>query len=204
MPARLVKSNTKFRTYSIKGETLEDLWASIRSRGPRDPNDNKNVAFLTTTTLSCDPDALDAEGDGRITVERRSGWFEARAKVKRMEMRFTSEIRCPKRSVGGLSWAATAEWYRFYACALVHEGEHVKKALEESKRIVSEINGLRGEGLGQTEAEAAQGARDDLVTRIFDDYQGKMDARLNKLHAKFDKTTKHGASKGAKLDLSVV
>lgn len=172
--------------------------------GPVDPNDGKHVAFLTTTEIVFDPDKATFAGVGKIKLDKRSGWFDAKTRINKMDVIMMSYIDGPKRPASGLSKPATKEWLRFYDKAWAHEVEHIKKAVKESEAIVKEINALRGSGLGETEKEAAEAAIDDLKTKIFDKYTGKMDARLNKIHAKFDKSTKHGETKGAKLDTSVV
>lgn len=203
MPARLHAPNPRMISYPVRGATLRDVWDKVLRAGPVDPNDKKHVAFLTTTELTFDPAKATYEGDGRMKIEKRTGWFDAKAKIKRMDVILMSYIESPKHSGGGLSKPAAREWQRFCDKALKHEIEHVKKAIKESELIVKELNALRGTGLGETERDAANAAIDDLKTRIYDNYLGQMDARLNKMHAKFDKSTKHGEKQGAKLDTSV-
>ena len=203
MPASLSYAAPRFNTYKAKGTNLKEVWDSIVRNGPVDPNDNKKVAFLTTTELSFDPDKATFTGDGKMKKDKRTDWFEAKCKIKNLNLVLMSYVDVPPMGIKGLSKAATKEWRRFYEKARVHEMEHIKKAIKESEKITSEINALRGSGLGETEEEAGNAAINDLKTKLFDNYIREMDARLNKIHAKFDKATKHGEKKGAKLNTKV-
>ena len=204
MAAKLKIQAPILSSYSAGGATLKDIWKKILKSGPIDPNDKKHVAFLTTTELSFDPDKGRYEGDGRITVHRATGWFEATAKVKDLELNLLTYIDCPKAQMSKLSKPAQKEWKRFFDRALRHEGEHHVKAKDESSNILKEINALRGSGLGETQEEAANAAIDDLKTIMFDTYiGGAMDDRLNRIHKDFDKSTKHGEKTGAKLDTTI-
>ncbi|KIC16484.1 DUF922 domain-containing protein [Leisingera sp. ANG-DT] len=202
MPVSLTVKNVVYDTYSVSGKTLPDIAKSIKKSGPKDPNDNKKVAFLTTTELEC----LTAKGkyvaDGKPKIDKKTGWFEVTAKVSALKLILHTTVKCPKRSVSGLSPRALIEWYRFYACCLVHEAEHVSKAKKECEKIAKELNKLKGTGLADTEADALKMAQEDLMRviniHIFDDRD-----RLNEMHRKFDRTSHHGEKKGALLDTSV-
>ncbi|WP_109467655.1 DUF922 domain-containing protein [Albibacillus kandeliae] len=204
MPASLTYASPRFATYKTKGKTLKEVWDSIVKTGPVDPNDNKHVAFLTTTEVTFDPDRASFTGDGKIKVEKRTGWFEAKCKIKSMNVILMSYVDCPNMSVSGLSKTATKEWRRFYEKARSHEMEHVKKAVAECEKMVKELNAMRGTGLGETETDARNFAIDDLKTKMFEKFGGSaMDDRLNKIHGAFDKSTKHGEKAGAKLNTSI-
>ena len=204
MAAKLKVQAPMLSFYSVGGATLKDIWKKILKVGPVDPNDRKHVAFLTTTELSFDPDKGRYEGDGRITVHRATGWFEATAKVKALELSLLTYIDGPKAQLNKLSKPAQKEWKRFYDRAIKHEGEHYTKAKAEAEKFLKEINALRGSGLGETQEDAANAAIDDLKTIMYDTYiGGAMDDRLNRIHKDFDKSSKHGEKTGAKLDTAI-
>lgn len=202
MPVTLTMKNVVYDTYSVSGKTLADIAKSIKSKGPKDPNDNKKVTFLTTTELEC----LTAKGkyvaDGKPKIDKKTGWFEVKAKVSALKLVLHPSVRCPKRSVSGLSGRALIEWYRFYAACLIHEAQHVDKAKKECEKIAKELSKLKGTGLAGTEADALKMAKEDLMRtiniHIFDDRD-----RLNEIHRKLDHSTHHGESKGALLDTSI-
>ena len=202
MPVSLTMKNVRYDTYSVSGKTLADIAKSIKSKGPKDPNDNKKVTFLTTTELEC----LTAKGkyvaDGKPKIDKKTGWYEVTAKISTLKLVLHPSVRCPKRSVSGLSTMAVVEWYRFYAACLVHEAEHVDRAKKECAKIAKEQERLRGKGLAETEAEALKQAQEDLMRainiHIFDDRD-----RLNALHRKIDHASHHGEKKGALLDVTV-
>ncbi|WP_027256486.1 DUF922 domain-containing protein [Leisingera aquimarina] len=202
MPVSLTMKSVVYDTYSVSGKTLPDIAKSIKSKGPKDPNDNKKVAFLTATELEC----LTAKGkyaaDGKPKIEKKTGWFEVKAKVSALKLVLHPTVRCPKRSVSGLSPRALIEWYRFYACCLVHEAQHVDKAKKECEKIAKELNKLKGTGLADTEAEALKLAKEDLMREINNHIFIDRD-RLNEVHRKFDHSTHHGETKGALLDASI-
>ncbi|MDE4140032.1 MULTISPECIES: DUF922 domain-containing protein [Rhodobacterales] len=202
MAVSLTVKPVAYDTYSVSGKTLPDIAKSIKSKGPKDPNDNKKVTFLTSTELEC----LTAKGkyvaDGKAKIDKKTGWFEVTTKVSTLKLILHTTVRCPKRSVSGLSPRALIEWYRFYACCLAHEGEHLIKAKKECEKIAKELDKLKGTGLAETEAEALKLAQEDLIRviniHIFDDRN-----RLNEVHRKFDHSSHHGEKKGALLDTSV-
>jgi len=194
---------TKLRTYKVTGKTLIDIGKFIDRKGPVDPNDGARVAFLTETALDCNPSKGKYKATRKPKVDRKTGWFDAEVKINSLKVTMIPTIDCPKRAVMGLSTAAFVEWIRFYVACLVHEGHHVEKAKKECQKIVKEMNALRGSGLAVTEADAEKEAIDDLIFAIHNFFDEQPD-RLNKIHATFDRSTGHGASKGAKLDRSVV
>ncbi|OBY28775.1 DUF922 domain-containing protein [Leisingera sp. JC1] len=202
MPVSLTVKTVVYDTYSVSGKTLPDIAKSIKKSGPKDPNDNKKVAFLTTTELEC----LTAKGkyvaDGKPKIDKKTGWFEVTAKVSALKLNLHTTVKCPKRSVSGLSPRALIEWYRFYACCLAHEAQHLDKAKKECDKIAKELDKLKGKGLADTEADALKMAREDLMREINNHIFVDRD-RLNEVHRKFDRSSHHGEKKGALLDTSV-
>jgi len=203
MPATLVAPSAKYQTYSVSGKTLVDIAKSIDRKGPVDPNDRKRVVFLTETALDCNPSKGKYKATRKPKIDKKTGWFDAEVKIDSLKLTMNSTITCPKRAVSGLSTKAFVEWIRFYVACMVHEGEHIEKAKKECQNIVKEMNALRGTSLGETEAEAETEAINNLIYSLHNFFDRQPD-RLNKLHAKFDKSTSHGGSKGAKLDKTIV
>lgn len=203
MPVSLTMKNVTYDTYSVKGKTLTEIAKSIKKSGPKDPNDNKKVAFLTTTALDAEVTKGKYVADGKAKIDKKTGWFEVTYKIKSLKLILTPSVRCPKRSVSGLSPRAMVEWFRFYASALVHEAKHVDMSKKESEKIAKEIDKLRGKGLGETEKEAQAMAEDDLK-RAVNNYFFVERERLNEIHRKFDHSTHHGEKQGALLDTSIV
>lgn len=202
LPATLTTPTTKFEAYNVSGKTLAEVAKSINRKGPVDPNDRKRVAFLTEAKVDCSPSKGKYKLSRKLKVDKQTGWFDAEVQIDALKVTMTSKILCPKRSVSGLSTAAYVEWLRFYMACLAHEGEHVEMAKKECKKMIREMNALRGAGLAETEAEAEVEARSDLVFALHNFFDEQPD-RLNRLHAKFDKSTRHGETTGAKLDTTV-
>lgn len=202
MPVSLTVKPVVYDPYPVSGKTLPDVAKSIKKSGPKDPNDNKKVAFLTTTELECMTAKGKFAADGKAKIDKKTGWFEVRAKVSALKVVLHTTVRCPRRSVSGLTPRALIEWYRFYACCLAHEAQHVDKAKKECGKIAKELDKLKGTGLAETEAEALKQAKEDLMRviniHIFDGRD-----RLNEVHRKFDRSSHHGEKKGALLDTSV-
>ncbi len=203
MPVSLTMKNVTYDTYSVKGKTLADIAKSIKKSGPKDPNDKKKVAFLTTTALDAEITKGKYGADGKAKIDKKTGWYEVTYKIKSLKLILSPSVRCPKRSVSGLSPRAMVEWYRFYGAALLHEAEHVSKAKKESEKIAKEIDKLRGKGLADTEKDAQAMAEEDLK-HVIHNYFFVERERLNDIHRKFDRSTHHGEKHGALLDTAIL
>ncbi len=203
MPATLTSPSAKYQTYSVSGKTLVEIAKSIDRKGPVDPNDRKRVVFLTETALDCNPSKGKYKATRKPKTDKKTGWFDAEVKIDTLKLTMVSTITCPKRAVSGLSTKAFVEWIRFYVACMVHEGRHIEKAKKECQNIIKEMNAMRGTGLADTEADAETEAINNLIYALHNLFIQQRE-RLNQLHAKFDKSTSHGASKGAKLDKTVV
>ncbi len=202
MATTLTVKKVSYDTYSVSGKTLKEIAKSLKKKGPVDPNDKKRVAFLTTTELDCLVTKGKYVTDGKPVKDKKTGWFEVTKKISSLKMVLTPSVKCPKRSVSGLSIRAGLEWYRFYAAALVHEAKHVEKAKKESEKIAKEVDALRGKGLAETVAEAEKMAEEDLKNVIRNYFFIERD-RLNVIHRKLDHSTHHGEKQGALLDTSI-
>lgn len=203
MPATLIAPSAKYQTYSVSGKTLADIAKSIDRKGPVDPNDRKRVVFLTETALDCNPSKGKYKATRKPKTDKKTGWFDAEVKIDTLKLTMVSTVTCPKRAVSGLSTKAFVEWIRFYVACMVHEGKHIEKAKKECQNIVKEMNALRGSGLAETEADAETEAINNLIYSLHNFFDQQPN-RLNKLHAKFDKSSHHGQGHGAKLDKTIV
>ncbi len=184
--------------YTVKGATLAGLRKQIDKSGPRDPNDGKKCAALTTTKLVVDLGKAEPVGAGPI--EEYDGVFFATAKLKSLTLRMESEILMPRLSGKGLSKKAQAEWNNFEKQLGYHEGKHFRLAFDEAGAIAKEMEEMRAEGTGGTAREAAELAFANLLTALKDTYETGLDDRLAAIHEKFDKKTGHGPKLNTKVE----
>lgn len=197
MPINLVIQAPKIKYYSIKGDTLEDIWNDIIKKGPKDPNDNKKVAALTYTSYKTSSawnhEIIDKSeiSDGQTTVKM---------KIKDLNILYWSKIKFPKLGSNKLSANAKKEWARFIAKLKPHEMEHVTKGKAEMDLIVKELEKMEGSGIGKGEEEAVSNARKHMEEAFQKKYGNKkIEERLNKVHKKFD----HAKGHGPKLNYSI-
>jgi len=206
MPASLRVTPTKYKSYKVSGDDLEAILKNMRKKGPKDPNDGKRVAALTSTTLDVSAAVSSArfEGDGEI-VTRRDGKFEAKAKIKSMTVAYSSETLLPEVGANKLSVQAWVEWGRFKLKLGIHEHEHVKKVKSDAVAIVADINAMRGVGIDADKGKAAFAAAGDLQKQIVKKYNTKtLEKRFNAIHKKLDKPKKKGRpGHGPVLDATV-
>ena len=198
---------TKLKTYTVAGDTLADIYKDILKKGPKDPNDGKKVAALTTTKLFLqisDPKVRFAP-DGATTTNKK-GEAVVKALLKTMDAKMTSETLYPKLGAAKLSVRAKVEWLRFIGLLIVHEAGHIGDAEKECKAIIKEIDKMRGNGTGADEGAAAKNASMDLAAQIVKAFSvKKLDKRFNDRHKKFDKPKKKGKpGHGPVLDTSIV
>lgn len=194
MPATLKVTPTKYRNYKVSGDDLMAILKNMKKKGPKDPNDGKRVAALTSTTLDVSAAVSSArfEGDGNI-VTLRDGKFEAKAKIKSMAVAYSSETLLPEVGTNNLSVRAWIEWARFKLKLGIHENEHVKKAKSDAVTIVADISAMRGVGVDADKGKAALAAAGDLQKQIVKKYNAKtLEKRFNAIHKKLDKPKKKG------------
>lgn len=194
MPASLKVTPVKYRTYKVSGDDLNAILKDMKKKGPKDPNDGKRVAALTSTTLDVSAAVSSAkfEGDGGI-ITRSDGKFEAKAKIKSMPVLYYSETLMPEIGANKLSVRAWVEWARFKVKLGIHENEHVKKVKSDAVTIVADINAMRGVGVDADKGKAAFAAAGDLQAQIVKKYNGTtLKKRFNAIHKKLDKPKKRG------------
>lgn len=199
MTVTVKKERPKVTKYKVKGATLQDVWKDILKKGPKDPNDNKKVAALTTTKLEVDAKKAKFKSDGAI-IENSDGTYTVKAKFDKFQLVHRAETKYPDHD-GKLAMKPLIEWGKFVARLIGHEGLHVKKSQDEADLIAKEIAGLRGEATNDEKRQAARDAAAELLKLFARTYnEKKLDDRLNGVHSKFDKSSGHGP----KLNLRVV
>ena len=188
----------------MPGESLAEILAFIKRKGPLDTNDNKRVAALTVTRLHVDTAGLKFEQDGEVE-ETPEGGKRVRTRFGKLEVELTVELTFPKlKKASALSKAARKEWDRYFKCLGAHETRHVHMARDDAMLLVSQLNTLRGEGTGADLRTAARAAADNLFGKMNDLCGGtKLDDRQKEIHEMLDKATGHGAKEGAELDTSI-
>ncbi|GMG82282.1 hypothetical protein LNKW23_14950 [Paralimibaculum aggregatum] len=199
MAVKLQVTAPKLKYYTVKGDTLKDIWQDILKKGPKDPNDNKKVAALSETSFSTSPSWNHQIVDSYKIFD---GQTTCKIKVKDWDVQYWSVITFPKLGANKLSAKAKKEWTRFVTKLKPHELKHVEKGLAEMKKVVKEFQAMESSAIGKDEKEAVALARANMEDHFVKTYGAggkKIEARLNKIHKKFDHATSHGTS----LDTSI-
>lgn len=170
-------------------------------KGPKDPNDGKRVAALTSTTIIINDNWVPEIRGGKCLP---SGEIETCVGVKSMSMKIEAAIKLPKFASGKMSKTAKKEWDRFMVKLDSHEREHITITAKLAETMGKEIMKIEGVGLGDDETKAFKTAKADFIKRFLKTYGGKtISNRINAEHKSFDKRTGHGAKHGAKLNTSI-
>jgi len=205
MPYKLKVKKPKYAYWKVKGANLAEIDANFSKYGPPDDR-GKKFAAITETKLSI-PERKGAgktKIDGKVKHDASAGTYEVEVMYESLPCLLENTITLPKLGGQKLSMWALVEWARFFAAVVHHENEHCKKAEVEAKKILKEIEKIRGYGFATTEAEAVKLAERDLQDQVEVEFgYDRLQKRLNKIHLDFDKSSKHGANKGARLDTSV-
>lgn len=91
-----------------------------------------------------------------------------------------------------------------FASQTQHEKKHIDKAKEVANTITADDMKLTGEAQADTYDASFDAAKAEFLKQYTATFGGaELSKQLTAAHAKFDKTTKHGASQGAKLDTSI-
>jgi len=201
MGNKVTVSNPKITTYTVKGDTLKDVWANVLKVGPKDPNDNKKVAALTETTITV-ADKWDAETRGGRCLT--TGKIETVVGAKNMSMKVEGSIKMPKLGANKLSKAAKKEWNRFIGKLDKHEREHMVVTEALAKTMGDEIMKIEGLGLGDDEKKAFEAGKGAFLKLYVASYNPKkISTRITEAAAKLDKSSKHGAKHGAVLNFDI-
>ena len=182
-------SGTSNKWYTVKGDTLAEIWQSITAKGPK--SHGKNVAGLTTCPVTVN--AASTKFDQKFTPGKKGG-FDAELWHKAITLEYKCTITMPKlASDKKLSAKAKAEWKRFMAELTSHEQGHVKATAKEAEVMGTEIVTMKFRGSGKDK----QAAFKDAVKAYKADFgkkyaPGKVDARLELVHKKFHSSKGHG------------
>lgn len=178
-------------SYGVGGDDLVAVWKDILKKGPRDPNDGKTYAGLTSTMFSA-PEA-DVEADALPGSKCLKDKYRVYVGVTKMTVRVYNMITVPKLGSSKLSPKAKKEWTRFAKGVTAHEKEHARKAAAECEKIVQEIRATRAMAEGSTWDEALERA----LTVFGQIYRAKfggnrISERIKKVHKRFDSSSNHG------------
>jgi len=201
MGTKVTTGKPKITTYTVKGNTLKDVWANVQKVGPKDPNDNKKVAALTETTIIV-ADKWDPESRGGRCMT--TGKTEIRVGAKNLSMKVEGTIKMPKLGTNSLSKPAKKEWDRFISKLDKHEREHMVVTEKLAKTMGEEIMKIEGVGLGDDDKKAFEAGKAAFLKLYVASYGGKkISDRITEAAKKLDKSTKHGAKHGAVLNLDI-
>lgn len=192
----LKKDFTKTVTYTVKGDTLAEIWKDIEKKGPKDGG--KNRAGFTKAPVTT-PNNLKFDKDVKPNP-KKAGEFEAKVWIKSEKITMKPEIKMPKlASDKKLSPAAKKEWQRFMKELASHEEEHVTATEDEAKAVAQEMQDLEGVGTGKDEKSALKAAQKDFVSKFKAALGGsKLDDRLKKVNKALD-----GSGHGPVLNTSI-
>lgn len=188
-------------TYPVGGATLEDVQKDIKKKGPKDPNDNKNVAAITDTEVRVHDRWLP---EVRKVAYGSDGKAEVTVGVKTMSIIISTIIHMPRLGTNTLSAKAKKEWDRFRKKLFEHEKQHINVAKGIAQYMDKDIAKITGTAKGETDTKAETAAKKDLLKNYLAKYSSD---KIKKIvldgHARYDKRTDHGAKYGAKLDTSI-
>lgn len=182
-------TGTVNKWYTVKGDTLADIWKSIEAKGPR--ADGKKVAGLTTCPVTVDGKAT--KFDQKFTPGKKGG-FDAELWHKSGSINYKCTILMPKlASDKKLSKAAKAEWKRFMGKLAIHEQGHVDVTDAEAKLIGKEMDAMKFIGSGKDKKSAFAAAVKTYKKDFPAKFGGtKVDDRLKKAHKAFHTKGGHG------------
>lgn len=182
-------TGTANKTYTVKGDTLADIWADILKKGPK--AHGKNVAGLTTCPVNVDGNSVKFD---QTFKENKKGGFDAEMFHKKGNLTYKCTILMPKlASDKKLSKAAKSEWSRFMAKLDTHEQGHVTVTGKEAKIIGAEMDAMKFKGSGKDKKAAFQAAVKTYKKDFIAKYGGsKVSDRLEKAHKAYHAKGGHG------------
>jgi predicted secreted Zn-dependent protease len=182
-------AGTTNKTYTVKGDTLADIWKSIEKNGPT--VDGKKVAGLTTCPVEVN--ASSVKFDQTFKAGKKGG-FDAELFHKAGTLSYKCTILMPKlASDKKLSKAAKAEWKQFMGKLAKHEDGHVIATGKEAKVIGAELDAVKYNGSGKDKNAAFKDAIKTYKKEFIAKYGGtKVSDRLKKIHKDFHAKSGHG------------
>lgn len=189
-------TGTTYKPYTVKGDTLDDIWKSIEKKGPK--AHGKNVAGLTTCPVTVNKSSV--KMDHEFTESKKDG-IEAKIWHKAITLEYKCTIKIPQlASDKKLSKAAKKEWKRFMAKLKTHEQGHVEVTGKEASSIGEEIDQLKFVGTGENKRAAFDAAVKTFKKEFPKKYSTqKVEERLDKAHKKFHATKGHGPNLDRKI-----
>ncbi len=150
------------KPYTVKGDTLQDIWSDILKKGPKDPRSGKKVAGYTDCPVK---PPTKATYDGNTDQDKKTGEYTVTVWFKAAELTMTGTIKMPKlASDKKLSAKAKQEWKRFMKLLIAHENEHVAVTEKAAKAFAADMQALTGVGVDIDKEEAKKKAGADLQT----------------------------------------
>lgn len=142
----------KPKPYSVKGDTLAEVWESIKKVGPKDGGKDragftKAPADLTVKKLKPD-----------CNQNKEGKWVCVMKATDIVVTVSGATIQHPKlKSDKKLSAKAKTEWKRFMKELMEHEQEHIDTTLEAAKKVAQEVADFSatGEDADKKKAEKA-------------------------------------------------
>ncbi len=200
MPLTLKAGNVSTKYYTVAGDTLEAVWKDVQKKGPKDGS--TKVAAITETEIIVSK--LMREGMATPS-KKKQGEFDAVIAFKSGLVTYTGEILLPKLSSDkNLSKEARAEWKRFMGKLLAHEKAHVAKTRDLALKILKEIEALKITTTAPDKKKAGELAMKALKSAFEKGFTKKIvSARIENMHAAYDKATGHGSKTGAKLNYGI-
>lgn len=182
-------TGTSNKWYTVKGDTLAEIWQSIEAKGPK--AHGKNVAGLTKCPVTVNP--ASTKFDHKFTPGKKGG-FDAEIWHKSITLEYKCTIKMPKlASDKKLSAKAKTEWKRFMAELASHEQGHVQVTGKEAKAMGTEIDAMKFKGAGKDKKAAFKDAIKSYKAEFGKKYApAKVDARLEQAHKKFHGSKGHG------------
>lgn len=191
-----VKENSsKMAPYNVSGDTLKDIWADIKAKGPK-ANGQDRAGYTTAPVTS--PNSFNF--DGKVKEDKKKGEFYVEVWIKSATFTCSPTIEHPKlTSDKKLSDKAKKEWKRFMSELLAHEKEHVAETVKAAKKFCDELADLVGKGTDADKEEAKKKARadhDKQKTKSYTD--AELQKRLDKANTDLD-----SGGHGPTLDISI-
>lgn len=197
--ARRGRTSTNF--YNLSGSTLAEINRAIQRQGPVDPNEGRRYSGVCRCTI----DLQLGPRDVQFQTTAGSSPLEVTATVVGGTVTTNCAITLPNlRTESALSDSARQEWRRFLAAVETHEQGHVQSYFPEAQTIAQALNGMSATGTGRNEATAQRAASEALTAVITRSYaRAGLEAIANANARAYDSRTRHGASQGAVLDLTI-
>jgi len=182
--------------YTVKGDTLAEIWQSIEKKGPT--VDGKKVAGKTECPVVINASSVKMD---QTFKQNKKGGYDAELFHKSGTINYKCTILMPKlASDKKLSKNAKAEWKRFMGKLATHEDGHVTVTGKEGKVMGVEIDALKFKGSGKDKRAAFNEAVKTYKKEFPVKYsETKVDARMKKAHKAYHSTGGHGPALNTKI-----